>query len=148
MIIANLSEVNGHHLATFGVKIARPHHKEKQLFENKFFPNPVSARNWATGRAKVFIKKEFSSFLKQRRTALIQVGMLNVNIASIITGLLRIEECNSLADTCRFVITHQQKFRILLPSLESTHHYWAAEIEELIHFSHSYITGGNPLWKY
>lgn len=147
MIIASLSEVHGQFIATFGVKIARPSHSEKKLFENSWCTNPAQAKNWANSRAKLFIKKELTSFLKQRRTALMQVGMLNSHIDSIINGLLRLSECQSLADTCRFVVTHQQKLRVLLPSIESSQHYWSSEIEEIIHFSHQYVTGENPLWN-
>lgn len=148
MIIATISEVNGgEYLATFGVKIARSMASEMVVFENCFVKSEHQFKFWAKTRLKNFIKKTIKSFLSQRKTALMKVGMLNSQFDAGISGMLRITEIQDLETTMRFVLSNQDKLRLFLPSKDSQHYYWSSVIEEIIHFSHEYLAGDKKLWN-
>lgn len=140
MITAAISQLkNKHYLATFVVQIDRSQASQLEFFASSIKPTYTAAENWAVVYYKKWLQKELHSFLKQRTTALIQVGAFTQDWQNHINQLMAVKNQNSLAKTCQFIVQHQNNFRALVPGRNSQQHYWHYTIEDIIANAANYI---------
>jgi hypothetical protein len=147
MITATINPMKEKYIATFLVHANRPDLAPLEFFANAVKNTQKEAEMWAINQYKLWLKTQVKKFLTQREIAFIKVGALSYEYSNVIKQCRKIKDQPSLTTVCMFIVDNQELLRALVPGKQSTQHYWAYTIEEIITGAHDYIVLNQKLVK-